>query len=45
MNIYGKEIEVIFRHRLRDEQKFTGVKELVRQMKSDRENACNLLKR
>jgi len=42
--IYGTKIEVIFRHRLRDETKFNDTDELVHQMKLDRINALRSLK-
>lgn len=41
--IYGWEIEVVFRKRLRDEIKFNNAEELSRQMDLDRENAIKLL--
>ena len=41
--IYGKEVQVRFYHRLRDELKFDGVNELIRQLKQDEENAKELL--
>jgi len=43
-NIYGKEIEIIFRYRLRDEIKFDNTDQLVRQMEKDKERALRLLK-
>jgi len=42
-DIYGREIEVVFRFRLRDEKKFKNTEELSRQMELDRENALRLL--
>jgi riboflavin kinase/FMN adenylyltransferase len=42
-DIYGKEIEIIFRYRLRDEKKFNSTKELSDQMKLDKENVLRLL--
>jgi riboflavin kinase/FMN adenylyltransferase len=42
-NIYGREIEVIFRYRLRDEKEFGSTGELSRQMKRDKKNTLNLL--
>jgi riboflavin kinase/FMN adenylyltransferase len=42
--IYGIDIEVIFRHRLRDEIKFRDTDELARQMKLDRINAIRSMK-
>jgi riboflavin kinase/FMN adenylyltransferase len=41
--IYGKEIEVVFRNRLRDEIKFENIEQLSRQMELDRENTMKLL--
>jgi riboflavin kinase/FMN adenylyltransferase len=41
--IYGREIEIIFRYRLRDEKKFGNIEELTRQMKLDKKNALRLL--
>ena len=35
-DIYGKEVKVIFRHCLRDEQKFAGTEELVMQLENDK---------
>ena len=43
-DIYGKEIEIIFRYRLRDEIKFENTDQLARQMKKDKERAMQLLK-
>jgi len=42
-NIYGKEIEIEFRYRLRDEIKFKNAEELARQMEIDRAHALSLL--
>jgi riboflavin kinase/FMN adenylyltransferase len=42
-DIYEKDIEVSFRHRLRNEIKFDNVEQLSRQMEHDRENAMRLL--
>jgi riboflavin kinase/FMN adenylyltransferase len=42
-DIYGKEIEVVFRHRLRDEIKFENPEQLSNQMKLDRDNALRVL--
>ena len=39
-DIYGQYIEVEFLGKLRDEQKFAGADELVKQLKRDRENAA-----
>jgi riboflavin kinase/FMN adenylyltransferase len=41
--IYGKQIEVIFRYRLRDEIKFASKEELARQMELDKDNTLRLL--
>ncbi len=43
-DIYGKEIKIIFRYRLRDEIKFDNTDQLVKQMEKDRERALQLLK-
>ena len=42
-DIYGKEIKVVFRSRLRDEIKFDSIEQLARQMELDREHATRLL--
>jgi riboflavin kinase/FMN adenylyltransferase len=42
-DIYGKEIEVVFRNRLRDEIKFDNIDQLARQMELDREQVIRLL--
>ncbi|MCJ7448336.1 MAG: bifunctional riboflavin kinase/FAD synthetase [Bacteroidales bacterium] len=42
-DIYGKEIKVVFRNRLRDEIKFNNIDQLARQMELDREQAIRLL--
>jgi riboflavin kinase / FMN adenylyltransferase len=42
-DIYGEEIEVIFRFRLRDEKKFDNPGQLSRQMELDKEEALQLL--
>ena len=42
-DLYGKEIEIIFRYRLRNEIKFDSIEQLSRQMELDRENALRLL--
>ncbi len=42
-DIYGLEIEVLFRYRLRNEIRFDSVEQLIRQMKQDREVAMKLL--
>ena len=42
--IYGREIGIVFRHRLRDEIKFNNTDELARQMEQDKVNAMRLLK-
>jgi riboflavin kinase/FMN adenylyltransferase len=41
--IYGKEVNIIFRYRLRDEIKFNSTEQLSHQMELDRENAMRLL--
>lgn len=43
-DLYDQEVEVYFRHRLRDERKFNGVEELLKQLKDDEARAYNLLK-
>lgn len=42
-NLYGKEITVAFYKRIRGEVKFSGVDELVEQLKKDKETCINLL--
>lgn len=42
-NIYGKEVQVRFFKRIRDEKKFDGVDELVAQLKQDEQEAKELL--
>ncbi len=42
-NIYGKQISVIFRKRLRDELKFDSTMQLSEQMKVDKKNTLRLL--
>jgi riboflavin kinase/FMN adenylyltransferase len=42
-NIYGMEIEILFRYRLRDEIKFDTVEQLSHQMELDKVNAMRLL--
>ena len=42
-DIYGKEIEVIFRQRLRDEKKFSSTDELAQQMEKDKAMAMQVL--
>jgi riboflavin kinase / FMN adenylyltransferase len=42
-DIYGKEITVIFRKRLRDEKKFTSIEQLAEQMAHDRQDTIRLL--
>jgi riboflavin kinase/FMN adenylyltransferase len=42
-DIYGKEIEVAFRFRMRDEKKFSSTDELARQMEIDKAMAIDLL--
>lgn len=42
--IYGKEIQVQFVERIRDEMKFSGKDELIEQLHRDREKTLNILK-
>jgi riboflavin kinase / FMN adenylyltransferase len=42
-DIYGKDIKVVFRERLRDEIKFENTDQLVQQMNRDKEQALRLL--
>ncbi|HOF20788.1 MAG TPA: bifunctional riboflavin kinase/FAD synthetase [Bacteroidales bacterium] len=42
-DIYGSELEIVFRYRMRDEVKFSGRDELARQMRKDMDNALKLL--
>ncbi len=42
-DIYGKEITVVFRKRLRDEKKFDNLKQLVEQMSNDKNDTLHLL--
>lgn len=42
-NIYGKDIEITFRYRLRDERKFENTEQLAGQMKKDRIRTIQLL--
>jgi riboflavin kinase/FMN adenylyltransferase len=42
-DIYGKEISVIFRKRLRDEKKFDNLKQLTEQMEHDKQDTLRLL--
>lgn len=42
-DIYGREIEVAFRYRMRDEIKFSNTGELIRQMEIDKTIATDLL--
>ncbi|MCU0472796.1 MAG: riboflavin biosynthesis protein RibF [Bacteroidales bacterium] len=42
-DIYGKEIEVTFRYRMRDEKKFSNTEELIRQMDIDKAMTTDLL--
>jgi riboflavin kinase / FMN adenylyltransferase len=42
-DIYGREISVIFRKRLRDERKFDNLKQLTEQMEQDKEDTIQLL--
>tara|TARA_B100000780_G_C21068807_1_gene429961 strand:- start:303 stop:1232 length:930 start_codon:yes stop_codon:yes gene_type:complete len=41
--LYGKEVKVIFKYRLRDEEKFNSIDELKAQMELDKENSLRLL--
>ena len=43
-DIYGKEIEVLFLSKIRDEQKFNGIKELLNQITLDITVAKKILK-
>ncbi len=43
--IYGREIKLIFRYRMRDEKLFPGVDALIRQMALDKEQALGLLEK
>lgn len=40
-DVYGKEVEIMFTHRLRDEMKFDTVQELINQMKDDEMQTLN----
>ncbi len=42
-DLYGKMLEVSFISRIRDEKKFSGLDELVQQLRQDREMALRLL--
>ena len=42
-NIYGKEISVVFRKRLRDEKKFDSINQMADQMEIDRQDTIRLL--
>ncbi|MDZ7659179.1 bifunctional riboflavin kinase/FAD synthetase [Fodinibius sp.] len=42
-DIYGKEVQVRFFNRIRDEKKFSGKEELIEQLKSDKKQAQQLL--
>lgn len=42
-DIYGKEIQVRFIKRIRDEQKFSGIDEIKAQLEKDREKALSIL--
>ncbi|OFY64499.1 MAG: riboflavin biosynthesis protein RibF [Bacteroidetes bacterium RBG_13_43_22] len=42
-DIYGKKIEILFRHRIRNERKFDSTEQLARQMENDRDRAIELL--
>lgn len=41
-DIYGNELEIIFRYRLRDEMKFKNTNDLARQIRIDKDNAMKL---
>lgn len=43
-NIYGKEVQVRFFDRIRDELKFSGVDELIAQLREDRNRALEILR-
>jgi riboflavin kinase/FMN adenylyltransferase len=43
-NIYGKEVQVRFFYRIRDEKKFEGIEALIDQLKRDEREARELLK-
>lgn len=40
-DVYGKEVEILFTHRLRDELKFDTIEELIEQMKDDEKQTIN----
>lgn len=42
-DLYGTEIEVTFRHKIRDEVKFAGLEQLIAQISADKERARYLL--
>jgi riboflavin kinase/FMN adenylyltransferase len=42
-DIYGEEIEIVFRFRLRDELKFSSISQLSRQLEIDKRDALQLL--
>lgn len=42
-DLYGKQVRVEFRRKLRDEQRFASVDELVRQLRHDREQSLRLI--
>lgn len=42
-DLYGKEIEVAFKHKIRDEMKFSGLDQLVKQIAADKDRAQYLL--
>lgn len=44
-DVYGKEVQVRFYKRIRDEKKFDGKEELVRQLENDKKQALQLLNR
>lgn len=42
-NVYGREIEIIFIKRIRDEKKFNSKEELIKQIKADKEEGRKLI--
>ncbi len=42
-DIYGKQVTVTFLRKLRDEQRFASVEELVRQLRSDKEHSLRMI--
>jgi len=43
-NIYGKEVQIQFVDRIRDERNFDGVEQLIAQLESDKKNSKRILK-